>query len=302
MRTPEDLYELLDGGPATSNPVLVHSMTGFLDAGAAGRLAVQHVLDTLEHRQVVSFDIDDIYDYRARRPAMTFLSDHYGSVSMPNLQIDEVIDAAGQGFLLLHGQEPDHAWQRMAAAVTGLVRRLDVGLVIGMHAVPWPAPHTRPIGVTWHGTDPSLLRGRTSFVGELEVPGHLAGLIELRLGEASHPAMGFAAHVPHYLVQNELPRAAVALLEHLTKVTGLDLPLGQLAKAADASDVEIANQIAGNPENEEAIKALEAQYDAVIGTIGASAEDGGHLPSGEEIAAQVEQFLSDMDRGGREDT
>lgn len=300
MRPPEELYELR-GEPSVSDPVLVHSMNGFLDAGSAGRLAVEYVLAQLDHREIVAFDIDDMYDYRARRPPMSFLSDHYGAMNLPELRIDEVIDDSGRPFLLLHGPEPDHGWRSVAAALTGLVDRLGVSLTIGMHAVPWPSPHTRPIGVTWHGTDPSLLKGRTSVVGELEVPGHLAGLLELSLGEAGHPAMGFAAHVPHYLVQTELPRASVALLQHVARVTDLDLPLGELAKAADVADVDIAKQIAGNPQNLEAVTALEAQYDAVMGGLDDDGEARADLPTGDEIAAQVEQFLSDMDRGGRDD-
>jgi predicted ATP-grasp superfamily ATP-dependent carboligase len=302
MGRPEDLYEV-SGEPSSPTPVLLHSMTGFLDAGGAGRLAVAHLMNQLEHREIVRFDIDALFDYRARRPPLTFLSDHYGSMSLPELRIDELLDGAGQPFLLLHGPEPDHAWQALAAAITDLVQRFDVRLSVGMHAVPWPAPHTRPIGVTWHATDEALLQGRSSMVGQLEVPGHLAGLLELNLGQADQPAMGFAAHVPHYLVQTDLPRASVALLQHVVSVTGLDIPLGELAKGADAADAEIAAQIAENPQNVEAVSALEAQYDAVMTGLDPDGEPHPDLPSGDEIAAQVERFLSDMNRdGGGEDS
>ena len=300
MRDPRDLFELLTGDIEAQAPVLLHSLSGFLDAGQAGRLAVAHLLGSLEHRAVATFDLDDLYDYRARRPRMTFRADHFVSIDLPSLELVEVRDAAGVPFLLLHGAEPDHAWQRLAEAVRLLVDQFAVRLTIGLHAIPWPAPHTRPVGVTAHATDSALVAGYAPWVGELEVPGHLAGLLELHLGDTGHDAMGFAAHVPHYLVGAEFPTASLTLLEHTARASGLTLPLGELAEAADRTRAEIEAQISANPENVGAVRALEAQYDAVMSSRaldGVGAADDAPLPTGDEIAAQVERFLADMDDG-----
>lgn len=301
MRDPDELYELMTETIEADSPVLVHALTGFLDAGQAGHLAVQHLLSTLEHRGVATFDLDDLYDYRARRPRMTFLTDHFAAVDLPTLELVEVIDAAGTPFLLLHGAEPDHAWQRLTRAVGSLVERFGVRLTVGMHAIPWPVPHTRPVDVTAHATDSALIGGHTPWVGSLEVPGHLAGMLELYLGDTGHDAMGFAAHVPHYLVGSEYPSASLALLWHVSKATGLSLPGDGLTEAAEATLAEISAQIAQNPENAGAVEALEAQYDAVatsreLGTVDSeSVPAASELPTGDEIAAQVERFLADMD-------
>lgn len=299
MREPHELYELLIDEIAAESPVLVHSLTGFLDAGHAGRLAVAHLLSTLEHRVVATFALDDLYDYRARRPRMTFLSDHFAAVDLPALELVEAVDAAGTPFLLLHGPEPDHAWQRLTRAVQSLVEQFGVRLTIGMHAIPWPVPHTRPVDVTAHATDSSLIPGYAPWVGSLEVPGHLAGMIELHLGDTGHAAMGFAAHVPHYLVAAEYPTASLTLLSHVAGASGLTFATDALEQAAEQARLDIESQIAGNPENAAAVQALEAQYDAVMssrqleGAI--SQESPGELPTGDEIAAQVERFLADMD-------
>jgi hypothetical protein len=79
----------------------------------------------------------------------------------------------------------------------------------------------------------------------------------------------------------------------------LVLDLSVLEANADASDADIATQVAANPENVEAVHALEAQYDAVARGAESSlpmAEDG-PLPTGDEIAAQLEDFLRTMDEG-----
>ncbi len=311
MRDPESYYRLQPGvdeaaltAIAAEEPVLLHSLSGFVDAGQAGRLAVDALLADLEHRVLASFDLDDLFDYRARRPRMAFLSDHFASVDMPELVLREVHDAVGTRFLLLHGMEPDHAWRGLTAAVAGLVERLGVRLSVGMHAIPWPAPHTRPIGVTAHATDPDLLRDRVehhqAWVGSLEVPGHLGGVLELTLGDRGHAAMGFAAHVPHYLVNVEFPRAAAVLLEQVSRATGLALPLESVLAAGDAADADVTAQIASSPENLEAVEQLEAQYDALLASRQETSE-AEPLPSAEELGAQVEQFLADMDPGRRDE-
>lgn len=294
---PTGLATILDeevAGPA----VLLHSLSGFLDAGNAGRLAVEHLLEALPSQTVAEYDIDQLYDYRARRPRMTFLTDHYGEVDMPTLTVSKLQDSVGSSFFLLHGPEPDFRWRRFAEDTVWLVQQLRASLVVGIHAVPWPAPHTRPVNLSAHSNDPALVADRRRYVGDLEVPGHVAGLIELTMRDAGIPAMGFAAHVPHYLVQSDYPRASVALLETVSAATGLLLPLDALRERAEASDADIRLQVAADPEHVEAITLLENQYDAFMAqftedpTTGSGADTE---PDAAEFVSQVERFLADRE-------
>jgi hypothetical protein len=134
---PRELYTLAEEQPVPGDfdkPVLVHALGGFIDAGAAGRLAGEHLLNSLEHQVLATFDIDQLYDYRARRPAMTFVEDHWEAYDAPQLVLRGVRDIAGNGFLMLTGPEPDIQWERFVTAVTQLVDRYDVRLSVGMHA------------------------------------------------------------------------------------------------------------------------------------------------------------------------
>ena len=290
-------YRLEPDHPELTAPVLVHGLTGFMDAGGASRIAIEHLLDSCEHARVATFDIDALFDFRARRPRTIFQSDHYESIAMPELALEAAVDAHGEPFLVLHGVEPDTAWSAVSDGVIRLVEQFAVSRVVGMHAIPWPAPHTRPVNITVHATDPSLVTGNRPWVGSIEVPGSLAALIELRLGAKGHQAMGFAAHVPHYLVQTEFPRGALVLLQSLCSATGLAIPLDGLRAAAEESDADISIQIATNPENLEAVTTLEEQYDALMaGRAENDAPDSG-LTSDTDIAAQVEAFLADLERG-----
>ena len=289
-------YRLEPGRPELGSPVLVHGLTGFMDAGGASRLAVEHLLETCQPTRVATFDIDALFDYRGRRPRTVFDADHYESVAMPELVVDAAVDLNGERFLVLHGSEPDLGWGAVSEGIIRLIEALGVRLVVGMHAIPWPAPHTRALNVTVHGNDQDLVTGSEPWVGSLEVPGSLAALLELRLGERGRPAMGFAAHIPHYLVQAQFPRGALVLLEHLGGATGLTVPLDALRDAAEESDADISIQIATNPENLEAVTTLEEQYDSLMAGRLEVRPEPGELRADADIAAQVEAFLAELEQ------
>jgi predicted ATP-grasp superfamily ATP-dependent carboligase len=305
---PRELYTLAEEQPAQGEfdrPVLVHALGGFIDAGSAGRLAGEHLLSTLEHTVLATFDVDQLYDYRARRPSMTFVEDHWESYDAPQLVLRGVKDKAGTGFLMLTGPEPDVQWERFVSAVVQLVDQYDVRLSIGVHAIPMAVPHTRPAGMTAHATRKNLVASQPSWVGNVQVPGNVAGLLELRLGESGHDAAGFAVHVPHYLTQAEFPDAAVTLVESVGELGGLNLPTRALVEAGAETRAAIEEQVAGQPEVAAVVAALEQQYDAyVAGRANALplASDTSELPTADELGAELERFLAEEnDRRGRGD-
>jgi predicted ATP-grasp superfamily ATP-dependent carboligase len=305
VQDPAGLYALSRALPELDSPVLVHDLMGFIDAGAGARLAAQHLLEALDHSVVARFDVDQLVDYRARRPPMTFVRDHFESVEMPSLDVHLMRDTQSTPFLLLTGPEPDFQWERYTAAVRDLVERLGVRVTVNLAAIPWPAPHTRPLALTAHATDRSLLPSDETWVDEIAVPGSAAALVELRLGEAGHAALGFAAHVPHYVAQMEYPTAAAGLLDAVSKATGLALPTAALHAAGDRTRSDIDEQVAASAENTSAVQALEQQYDAFLrgraeGNLLTAGADG--LPSADEIAAELERFLAERGDSGNQGT
>jgi hypothetical protein len=301
---PAELYEVVADAPELDAPVLLVALDGFVDAGNAARLAVDALSADREARPVVHFDVDQLVDYRSRRPPLRFDTDRWAGYSAPQLDVVLLADTADTGYLLLSGPEPDTQWERFSAAVEQIVRRFGVRLVINLTAIPMAVPHTRPIGVTVHGTRPELTEGHEAWFATAEVPGSAVGLMEFRLGEAGLDAMGFAVHVPHYLARTEYPQAARVLLDHVGLAAGLYLPTESLSQAAQRSDAEISEQVEASDEVRQVVQALERQYDTVSTGRGDRSGLGlaGELPSADELAAEVERYLADQgDEDDRDD-
>jgi hypothetical protein len=252
---------------------------------------------------VASFEADELYDYRARRPAMTFAEDHYEDYVAPRLVVRLQHDALGTPYLLLTGPEPDTRWEAFAAAVRRVVEHFDVRLTLALGAVPLAVPHTRPILLTNHATSEGLLVQENLWKGRIRIPSSAQALLEQRLGEWGHDAMGFVAHIPHYAAQLDYPSASAALLESVEDVTGLQWQLDSLRAAGEEKLREIAVQIEDSEEVREVVVGLEQQYDAFrrpgtdpdAGSALPLAEDQ-DLPTGEELGAEFERFLAGLDR------
>jgi len=274
-------------------PVLVEALDGFLDAGSGRRLAREHLLNALDSEPLVTFDVDQLFDYRSRRPEMTFTRDHWDGYAAPELAVHLVRDLDDVPFLLLHGPEPDVQWERFIAAIGLLIAELDVRLVIGLNAVPMALPHTRPPTVIAHGTPPDLVADYPTWLPTVQVPASVGNLLEYRLGAAGTPACGFAVAVPYYLAQLEYPDAAHSLLECVARASELSLPTDALLHAAEVVRGQVDKQVAGSEEVSNLVRGLEQQYDDMpAGRGGALLADGARLPTADELGAEFEQYLS----------
>ena len=299
-RDPADLYQVSPDAPnLDSDLVMLYYLDGFVDAGAAGRLLTSHLLSSLDHTEIARFDVDSLIDYRSRRPAMIFTKDHWESVEAPEITVHLLRDSDETPFLLLNGLEPDRDWEAFTKAVLALSARLNVRLMVSFHGIPMGVPHTRPLGITGHATQPELIDGYQPLVDRLQVPGSASALIEFRMGESGKAAVGFAVHVPHYLAHASYPAAAITLLAAVERATGLNLPAEALREAAQLTDTEIARQVAGSEEVTEVVRSLEEQYDASNeNQQDLLVDQPENMPTAEELGAQFERFLAEQQFGG----
>jgi len=294
-RDPGDLYAFEPGwgepgGIRLDRPVLVVALEGWVDAGMGASAAIAHLLTGTPTAVVVTFDTEPLIDQRARRPIARLEDGVTTELTWPTIRLLAGKDRVGADVLYLTGPEPDFGWRTFIAAVVGIVGRLDVRTVVGLGAFPAPTPHTRPVRLASTVPPESAdLAGRVGTVhGTLEVPAGVQAALEVALGAAGVPVIGLWARVPHYVSAMPYPEASAALIEGLCAVTGTVLDTVELRTAGEASRIQVDELIGANPDHLEMVRRLEAAIDSEEGTPLGFASD---LPSGDEIAAELEQFL-----------
>ena len=304
MQDPAGLYDLsLDAADVPPGLPMVAALTGFADSGSAVTQFSTHVLDSLAHRPIATFDSDALLDYRARRPTIYFDQDHLSDYRPPSLKLYLAEDELEQQFLLLTGYEPDFQWERFTAAVLQLVDRFQVKTTTWVHAIPMPVPHTRPIGVTVSGNRTELTDAMSVWKPRTQVPANALHLIEYRLQELGHPTAGFVLLIPHYLADTEYPAAAVTALESVSAATGLLFPTDRLREEGRDFVARIESQVENNQELARLVGTLEERHDSYMldnPLPSPLIDEDGELPSADEIAAELQNFLASR-REGSED-
>lgn len=274
--------------PELERPVLVMAMEGWIDAGVGSGTAVSHLLSAMPHELVATFDADALVDYRARRPTLRIVNGVDTEMRWPEIRLEAATNRTGRSVLILTGPEPDMRWHAFIAETVGLASRLETEMVLGLGAFPAPVPHTRPIRLVGTSTDAELAAQVGFLPAGIDVPSGVQGALEMAFGEAGIPAVGLWARVPHYAAAMPYPAASAALLGGLAQLTGIEADVSVLKAAAGATHQQIEQLLAGSDEHSALVRQLEAQYDEEQG---ASATDFGDLPSGDELAAELERFL-----------
>lgn len=271
------------------DPVLVMALDGWIDAGSAAAGAGAAILTGLEVEPIATFDVDELLDHRARRPVVTLVAGVNEGLSWPSIELGAAHDLNGRDLLVLAGPEPDHSWRAFAHAVLALAEELGVTMMLGLGAYPAAVPHTRPtqLSITANSEE---LAGRWSYLrGTLEVPAGTQAVIERFAEDRGIDAVTLWAQVPHYASAGPYPAASLALLAGAEAVTGLALPRSDLPAEADDVRGRLEAAVAGNQEHTAMVRGLEVEADEAEGTA--------ELPSGDELAAELERFLRDEGDG-----
>ncbi|MGA8296970.1 MAG: PAC2 family protein [Acidimicrobiales bacterium] len=271
------------------SPVLIVALDGWIDAGFAAATALAAIVTDIDSEAYVTFDPDGLIDQRARRPRLRIDDGVRSAISWPEPAIVVGRDRMGTGVALLIGPEPDYRWKPFTAEVVEIAQQLDARIAVGLGAFPIAAPHTRPIKLTSTASRTELTRKIGFMHGSVDVPAGIGEVIGQACDDAGIPSVGLWARVPHYVAAMPFAPAALALVEGLCEVGGLVIGTDALHESADEARRQVDELIAQSDEHQTMVKQLEEQFDAgeepVIGFEGES------LPTGDEIAAELERYL-----------
>ncbi|QNP91430.1 PAC2 family protein [Corynebacterium zhongnanshanii] len=301
----ENMYDLeypapVVHGDQSDSPVpLIVALQGYADAGQAVVNVGTHLLQALDNQLVASFNLDQLVDYRSRRPGVTL--DHNSIVDSDRMSLNLHVlkDDSGQPFLLLAGPEPDLKWEAFSDSVVQLARRLNVHRVVSLYSAPMTVPHTRPLIVSAHASDPALLKDFATWDSRMIIPGAASLETELKLARSGVETVGLTAHVPHYIAANDYPEATVKLLQAVSSTIDREFPLSALEGDQSRVQQQLENQMEDSPEIAQVVQALEGQYDAEVERRRRRRENnllqpGEEIPTGDELGAEFEAFLADV--------
>ena len=271
-----------------THPILVMCLEGWIDAGLGGAAALAAVVGGRATERVVVWDADEVIDHRARRPVLHIADGVATGITWPELELRATVDDVGRDVLVLMGPEPDMRWHAFSRSVVELATAFGVRQAVGLGAFPAPVPHTRPVRLVATAPTSASAADVGYVAGKIDVPAGVQAVLEHDLNLAGIPAIGLWARVPHYVVSMPYPGASAALVDGLAAIGGLTLPSHELHEAAARATTRIDELIAASDEHRAMVKQLETQVDQEARV---SDLDPATLPSGDELAAELERFL-----------
>lgn len=294
--------------PVLESPALLVHLAGWIDAAGVGAGAAQTIENDCSLRTIATFDGDAFLDYRARRPVMQLRDGVSERLIWPQIELKTGKDAAGKDLLLLTGFEPDQNWQSFSRLAADVCTQFGTRIMVGLGAYPYATPHTRPSRVSCTTPSDALARSVPWLRNTLDVPAGAEAVLEHAFANRGVPAIGLWVQVPHYISNAAYPAASAALLEAVARTAGLTFDISHLTSQATAQIARLDELVQGNPEHVVMLRQLEEVWDSIETPAGNNTEnpepppaaataaiDTDHLPSGDELAEEVERFLREQD-------
>jgi proteasome assembly chaperone (PAC2) family protein len=273
----------IDALPELRDPVMVVVLSGWVDAGMAGAGAMAVLTEQLESKRTFGrVDLSDLLDLQQTRPTVRLADGAAREVVWPS--IDLIAGTLGRDVVLVVGPEPSLRWQAVLGELTELSTRLGVTRAFTLGGIPSVASHRRPVHVLGTGTSAELVTEIGGWRSDYEGPGGAASVLQVMLGGAGIPTVALWAQVPHYVAGGPSPIAIRAVLARLRDLGGVQVDLNALDEQTQAYVQRVDAGLSDRPDVAEVVRAIEAD----------TGGDDAPLPSGDELASEIERFLRDQ--------
>ena len=274
-------------GPTLRRPILLVALTGLFDAGSVATAALGHLEGWLDATPVATIDPDRYYNFTSQRPTVRLDDDDHRTILWPtNELVAARIEIGSHDLVLLRGDEPHLRWRTYTGLVLEAATTLGCELVVTLGATPAAVPHTRRPRVVGSSTTPDLVRRLGLSSPTYEGPTGLVGVLLDALDDVGLPSVSLRVPVPHYALRAGHPQAIQALLLHVEHVTGAPTGHADLDREIAAERRKLDAYVANDDKIGRYVETLEARYDAELAM---------SVPSGDELAAELERFLQERD-------
>jgi len=267
---------------------LVLAFSGWFDAASAATGAVDHLIAHTGATRLAHIDSERFLDAQQVRPHVSITDGVTRTITWPDNTIYASTDDDGHELVLLSGIEPHYAWRDFADLLVELATATSAQLVISLGATASQTPHTRMPMVRASSTDDALVHRFGLHRPHYEGPTGIVGVLHAELDTRRIAAMSMQVGVPHYASATPNPKASMALLTSLERVTGIPTGHDVLTDAVTEWEQMVDDAVSESAEGAGYLPQLEARYDAA-----ATSE----LPSSDDLAADFERYLRDLDEG-----
>ncbi|HEX3518313.1 MAG TPA: PAC2 family protein [Solirubrobacteraceae bacterium] len=267
-------------------PAMVCAFQGWNDAGDAASSAVSFLASTLSARRFAQIDSQEFFDFQANRPCIRFAESGKREISWPTVEILEAkAPRAPRDLVLVQGVEPSMRWKAFGAHIVDLAEALGVQVIVSLGALLGDVPHTRPVAMSGHASEPALLERLGIQPSAYEGPTGIVGVLHTICADAGIPSASLWASVPHYVAAATNPKAALALLRKMEVLVGVSIDVSELESAAADYERQVGLAVQSDPDIQAFVERLEQAADSEDQS---SPED---LPSGDAIAREFQRFL-----------
>ncbi len=274
-------------------PAMVCAFQGWNDAGDAASSAVSFLGSSLEAKRFARLDSEEYYDFQSNRPSIALGEEQKREIVWPTVEIFEATaPRAPRDIVLVQGTEPSMRWRSFSAHLVDLAEALGVQVVVTLGALLGDVPHTRPVPMSAHASDPSMLERLSIQPISYEGPTGIVGVLHAACADAGLPAASLWAAVPHYVAAATNPKAALALLRRVEVLIGVSIDVSELESAAADYERQVGLAVQSDPDIQAFVERLEQT---------AMDEDSSpaNVPSGDAIAREFQRFLRQRGPEGR---
>ncbi|HWX97712.1 MAG TPA: PAC2 family protein [Solirubrobacteraceae bacterium] len=266
-------------------PAMVCAFQGWNDAGDAASSAVSFLASALNARRFARIDSEEFYDFQANRPCVRFADGGKREIVWPSVEVFEApAPRAPRDLVLVQGVEPSMRWRAFSANLIDLAEALGVQVVVSLGALLGDVPHTRPVAITGHASDPALVERLGMQASTYEGPTGIVGILHGACTDAGLPSASLWAGVPHYVAAAANPKAALALVRRVEGLIGVSVDVSELESAAADYERQVELAVQSDPDIQAFVERLEQATESQEGPT----ED---VPSGDILAREFQRFL-----------
>ncbi|MAE05775.1 MAG: hypothetical protein CMH76_05520 [Nitrospinae bacterium] len=302
-------YIHVDEIPELNDPLFVLAFEGWNDAAQSATIAARYLVSRFDGKRFARFQSEDFFQFSDQRPHVRLGTDGKRVITWPENSFYYCKHPElARDLVVCVGVEPQLMWKSFSRSVMELIRRCGSGLTVTMGGLLAENPHDEPLELVCIATEPRLAGLTGVQVTKYEGPTGIVGVIHTELQDARIPAVSLWVNIPQKISSLPNPKGAYALLERLEAVSKINIDLDELGRSADQFDEKVKEVIEQQPSNERFLsQPFTTQDDGddmdtdPLEDESAEEESPEKLPSGDELADEIESFLRRRSNGEASD-